>query len=129
MKLHLASDTLGLPHAITATPANVTDRDGAIEMIALFRSRLPSVLKLLCDGGYSGEAFEQAIYELIGAVVEIAKRSDLHKFVVIPKRWVVERTFGWLDKYRRFWKNCERYNDNLGQLVILAFIRLILKRF
>ena len=118
-----------MPHTITATTANVTDRDGAIEMIALFRSRLPSVLKLLCDGGYTGEGFAEAIYELIGAAVEIAKRSDLHKFVVIPKRWVVERTFGWIDKYRRFWKNCEKYTNNLVQLVVLAFIRLILKRF
>jgi transposase len=125
----MAVDILGLPHAVSATAANVTDRDGALEMIALFRSRLPSILKLLCDGGYTGEAFATAVDELIGAVVEIAKRSDLHKFVVIPKRWVVERTFGWLDNYRRFWKNCERLTDNLVQLVVLAFIRLILKRF
>jgi len=118
-----------LPHTITATPADVSDRDGAIEMIALFRSRLPRVLKLLCDGGYTGEAFEQAIHELIGAAVEIAKRSDLHSFVVIPKRWVVERTFAWLDKYRRFWKNAEKYSDSLVQLLVLAFIRLILMRF
>jgi len=125
----MATDTLGLPHAISATTANVTDRDGALEMIAAFRSRLPGILKLLCDGGYTGEAFGTAVHELIGAVVEIAKRSELHKFVVIPRRWVVERTFGWLDKYRRFWKNCERYTDNLLQLIVLAFIRLILNRF
>jgi transposase len=125
----LGVDTLGIPHTITATAANVTDRDGAVEMIGLFRSRLPSVLKVLCDGGYTGDNFASAVDELIGAAVEIAKRSDLHKFVVIPKRWVVERTFGWLDKYRRFWKNCERYTDTLVQLVVSAFIRLILKRF
>ena len=129
MKIHLGVDILGMPHTITATPANVTDREGAAEMIALFRSRLTGVLKVLCDGGYTGEDFAKIIDELIGAAVEIAKRSDLHKFVVIPKRWVIERTFGWLDKYRRFWKNCEKYTDNLVQLIILAFIRLILKRF
>ena len=129
MKLHLGTDTLGLPHAISATPANVTDRDGAIEMIALFRRRLPNILKLLCDGGYTGEPFAEAINELIGAAVEIAKRSELHKFAIIPKRWIVERSFGWLDKYRRFWKNCERYTDTLVQLVVFAFIRLILNRF
>jgi len=129
VKVHLGVDIIGMPHTITATPANVTDREGAAEMIALFRGRLTSVLKVLCDGGYTGEEFARVIDELIGAAVEIAKRNDLHKFVVIPKRWVVERTFGWLDKYRRFWKNCEKFTDNLVQLIILAFIRLILKRF
>ena len=129
VKLHIGVDILGLPHTITATPANVTDRDGAVEMISLFRSRLTSILKVLCDGGYTGEDFAKAVDELIGASVEIAKRSELHKFIVMPKRWVVERTFGWLDKYRRFWKNCEKYTDNLVQLVVISFIRLILKRF
>ena len=129
MKVHLGVDIIGMPHTITATPANVTDREGAVEMIALFRSRLTSIVKVLCDGGYTGEEFAVAIDDLIGATVEIAKRNELHKFVVIPKRWVVERTFGWLDKYRRFWKNCEKYTDNLVQLIVLAFIRLILKRF
>jgi len=129
VKIHLGVDIIGMPHAITATPANITDREGAAEMIALFRSRLTGVLKVLCDGGYTGDDFAKIIDELIGAVVEIAKRSDMHKFVVIPKRWVVERTFGWLDKYRRFWKNCEKYTDNLVQLIVISFIRLILKRF
>ena len=129
MKVHPGVDIIGMPHTITATPASVTDREGAAEMIALFRNRLTGILKILCDGGYTGEEFAAVINELIGAAVEIAKRSDLHKFIVIPKRWVVERTFGWLDKYRRFWKNCEKFTDNLVQLIVLAFIRLILKRF
>lgn len=129
MKVHLGVDIIGMPHTITATTANVTDRDGAVEMIALFRSRVTSILKVLCDGGYTGEKFALAVDELIGASVEIAKRNELHTFAVIPKRWVVERTFGWLDKYRRFWKNCEKYTNNLVQLIVLAFIRLILNRF
>jgi len=124
VKLHLGVDIIGMPHAITVTAADVTDRDGAIEMVDLFRSRLPSILKLLCDGGYTGEPFSSAVNELIGAAVEIAKRNELHTFVVIPKRWVVERTFGWLDKYRRFWKNCERYTDNLVQLVVTILSNL-----
>jgi transposase len=129
VKVHLGVDIIGMPHTITATPANVSDRDGAAEMIALFRGRLTGILKVLCDGGYTGDVFAAVIDELIGAAVETAKRSDLHKFVVIPKRWVVERTFGWLDKYRSFWKNCDKYSHNLVQLIVFAFIRLILKRF
>jgi len=98
-------------------------------MMREFRHNFTRVMKVLCDGGYTGENFENAVRELLGAAVEIAKRSELHKFAVIPKRWVVERTFAWLDKYRRFWKNCERYTDTLEQLVAVAFIRLILKRY
>jgi len=125
----MGSDILGMPHGIKATAANINDRDGALEMINTFRSGMRGILKVLCDGGYTGDAFELAVCELLGAAVEIAKRSELHKFVVIPKRWVIERTFAWLDKYRRFWKNCERYTETLEQLVFLAFIRLILKRY
>ena len=132
IKIHIAVDVLGLPHAIMITTADVTDRDGAIEMTTYYRdvtSNFNSVLKFLVDGGYTGEKFADSIKELTGAQVEVAKRSELHKFAVIPKRWVVERTFGWLDKYRRLWKNCERKLQNTFQTVTLAFIRLLLKRY
>jgi len=66
---------------------------------------------------------------LLGAKVEVAKRSELHKFVVIPKRWVVERSFAWLEKCRRLWKNCERKINTSLQMVVLAFLRLLLNRF
>jgi transposase len=62
----------------------------------------------LRDGGYVGENYAAQIKALTGAEVEVAKRSELHKFGVMPKRWIVERTFGWLDKCRRLWKNRER---------------------
>ena len=129
MKLHMGTDIIGMPHAITVTAANVGDRDGALEMIDLFRIGLSDILKVLCDGGYTGPKFETAVMDLIGAAVKVAKRNELHKFAVIPKRWIVERTFAWLDKYRRFWKNCERYTGTLAQLVTMAFVRLILKRY
>lgn len=120
-----------MPHAIMITTANETDRNGAIEMIDYYRdttNNLCNVRKLLCDSGFTGENFANSIKSLIGAEVEIAKRNELHTFVVIPKRWVVERTFGWLDKCRRLWKNCERKLQNTFQMVTLAFIRLLLKR-
>ena len=129
MKLHLGCDIIGIPHALKVTAANVSDRDGALEMMKLFRNNLMRISKVLCDGGYTGENFSTSVNDLLGAAVEIAKRSELHKFAVIPKRWVIERTFGWLDKYRRFWKNCERLTDTLAQLITLAFIRLILRRY
>ena len=128
IKRHIAVDTQGLPHAIHITTANVTDRDGAIEMIDDAQKNLDNVENVLVDGGYTGENFSLKISEIIGATVEVAKRGELHKFVVIPKRWVVERSFAWLEKYRRLWKNCERKINTSLQMVVLAFVALLLKR-
>lgn len=60
--------------------------------------------------------------------MEVAKRNELHKFAVIPKRWVVERSFAWLEKCRRLWKNCERKLHTSEQFIVLAFLALLLKR-
>ena len=85
--------------------------------------------KLLADGGYTGENFANEIKRISGAEVEVVKRNELHTFAVLPKRWIVERSFAWLDKYRRLWKNCERKLQNSFQMISLAFIRLLLKRY
>jgi len=98
-------------------------------MINNKKENLSEVKNLLVDGGYSGEPFALEINSILGATVEVAKRSELHKFVVIPKRWVVERSFGWIEKSRRLWKNCERKINTSLQMVILSFIGLLLKRF
>ncbi len=90
-------------------------------MITEARNDLDEVLNVLVDGGYSGKPFAAKIKLAIGATVEVAKRSELHKFVVIPKRWVVERSFSWLEKCRRLWKNCERKISTSLQMVVLAF--------
>jgi transposase len=121
-------DTQGLPHAIHITTANVTDREGAIIMVTNSKECLSEVKNLLLDGGYTGDKFATAIKEVLGATVEIAKRSELHKFTVIPKRWVVERSFAWLEKCRRLWKNCERKMNTSLQMVVLAFIQLLAQR-
>jgi len=98
-------------------------------MFEKYAPKLTGVVKVLADGGYTGEKFSGAVNAVINAQVEIAKRSELHTFAVIPKRWVVERTFGWLEKYRRLWKNCERKLANTLQMVIIAFVRLLLNRW
>ena len=125
-------DVLGLPHAIMITTANVTDRNGAIDMVDYYcdvTDNLSQVKKLLADGGYTGQNFADEIKRLSNAEVEVVKRNELHTFTVLPKRWIVERSFGWLDKYRRLWKNCERFLQNSFQMISLAFIRIILKRY
>jgi transposase len=87
------------------------------------------VAKVLCDGGYSGENFARAVKVLIGAEVEVVKRNELHRFAVLTKRWVVERSFGWLEKFHQLWKNCERKIHSTLQMTVLAFISLLLKRY
>ena len=92
IKLHLGVDIIGMPHARGMTTANISDRDGALEIIKACAPNLTNVAKVLCDGGYTGENFASAVETLINAEVEVVKRNELHKFVVIPMRWVVERT-------------------------------------
>ena len=129
MKLHIAVDVLGLPYAALVTTANISDIAGGIEMFSQpsFYT-FTSVKTALCDGTYEGKNFADAMKELINADVEIAKRSELHTFAVIPKRWIVERSFSWLDKCRRLWKNCERKIENTLNMVKLAFVGLLLRR-
>jgi len=111
------------------TTANVTDRDGALTMIGYAAPNLSKCIKVMVDGGYTGENFANGVKRLIGAEVEVVKRSELHIFAVLPKRWIVERSFGWLEDYRLLWKNCERKIHNTLQAVKLAFISLLLRRY
>ena len=128
IKRHIAVDTQGLPHAIHVTTADVTDRAGALAMFDRRRDDLSLVRNVLVDGGYTGKPFATAVQGLLGASVEVVKRNELPTFVVLPKRWVVERSFAWLEKCRRLWKNCERKLNTSLQMVVLAFMVLILKR-
>ena len=128
IKRHLAVDTQGLPHGIEVTTANVTDRNGAIQLAGRERTTLSEVKNVLVDGGYTGEPFAERIHTMLQATVEVAKRNELHTFKVMPKRWVVERSFGWLEKCRRLWKNCERFLESSLAMMQLAFISLLLRR-
>lgn len=128
IKRHIAVDTNGLPHAIFVTTANMTDREGALSMMNLRKDNLSDVVSVLVDGGYTGEKFAASVQSIIGATVEVAKRNELHTFSLIPKRWVVERSFAWLEKCRRLWKNCERKINTSLQMVVLAFIGLLARR-
>ncbi|WP_241493155.1 IS5 family transposase [Levilactobacillus brevis] len=129
IKRHLAVDINGLPQAIHITTANVSDRDGASAMLALNYDHLRQVKSVLVDGGYTGSNFAADVYTNLKATVQVAKRNELHKFEVLPQRWIIERSFSWLDKCRRLWKNCERQLNTSRQMVILAFLVLLLKRF
>ena len=128
IKRHIAVDTQGLPHAIAVTMANVTDRKGALEAMKKHTTSLLKVTHVLADGDYTGQPFAYGVQEILGATVTIAKRNELHTFAVIQQRWVVERSFAWLEKCRRLWKNCERQLSTSLQMVNLAFLALLIKR-
>jgi transposase len=129
IKVHLGLDTLGLPHSIYVTTAEVNDRTGALAMLGRYAPKRARVVKVLGDGGYSGENFVRALMTLLNAEVEIVKRNELPTFVVLPQRWIVERSLAWLDHFRRLWKNCERKLHTVHQMLVLAFIALLLQRY
>ena len=97
-------------------------------MLNSTKNNLSKVVNVLVDGGFSGEKFAQSVKELIGTEKQVAKRNELHAFAVIPKIWVFERSFVWLEKCRRLWKNSERKINSSLPFVVLAFISLSLKR-
>ena len=98
-------------------------------MLACNFFNLLGIKKVLVDGGDSGESFSGFVKTVYAADVEVVKRNELHKFAVLPNRWIVERSFGWLDKNRRLWKNCERKLHHSKQFTVLAFISILLKRY
>jgi transposase len=130
IKRHIDVDTQGFPHAVTVTTADVTDRQGALQAFERCKTNLHQVKSVLADGGDTGEPFAQGVREPLGEQVtlQIAKRSELHTFKMLPKRWVVERNFAWLKKNRRLSKNHGRWLNTSLQFVHLAFLALLLRR-
>ncbi len=112
-------DTLGLPDALFVSKASMTDRKGTISMIECQKDSLCSMETFLVDGGYMGETFAKEVQTLLPhAKVEVVKREELHTFQVLPKRWVVERSFEWIEQNRRLWKNCENEERETAERMI-----------
>jgi transposase len=116
-------------HAIVHA-ADIQDRDGGAMLMATLFGLFPFLLKLYADGGYQGPEFRKAIGSIMAQIdVEIVKRSDRAKgFVVLPKRWVVERTLSWLGRCRRLAKDWECLNCKARAFLLLASIRLMVRR-
>ena len=102
---------------------------GPVPWVALNAEHLCRVGNVLVDGGYSGVNFRLDVASNLNATVQVAKRSELHRFEVMPQRWIIERSFSWLENCRRLWKNCECQLTTSLQMVVLAFLALLLKRF
>jgi transposase len=116
-------------HAIVH-PADIQDRDGGVLLMSTLFGLYPFVQKLFADGGYQGPVFERGTAQLLAQMqIEIVKRSDTAKgFVVLPRRWVVERTFAWLNRCRRLAKDFENRTRNALAFLKLASIRLMLRK-
>lgn len=122
-------DTEGLLlHAIIHA-ADVQDRDGGILLMSTLFGLHPFLLKLYADGGYQGGRFKQGLRRVCDQInVEIVKRSDAGRFIVLPKRWIVERTIGWLNRCRRLAKDWECLNRNGLAFLRWASIRMMVRK-
>lgn len=109
-------------------PASVQDRDGGLLLLAEHRGRWPRLRRIYADGGYAGELVGKVAL-LCDWLLDIVRRNDEGKgFRVIRKRWIVERTFSWIDKCRRLSKDYERLRETSEGFVHVAMINLLLHR-
>lgn len=114
--------------SVVVHPADIQDRDGAREVLRQARRLFPFVERIVGDGGYRGPIMQKAVARTGAWKLEIVKRSDLGGFKVLPKRWIVERTFAWLSRFRRLAKDVERYARSAVAFIRLAMIRIMLRR-
>jgi len=123
-------DTLGLILHAIVQPANIQDRDGGILLLTALAGRFPLLERLFADAAYRGPQFRQALAEVRTRLkIEIVTRSAQDKgFVVLPKRWIVERTIAWLNRCRRLAKDFENRTRNARAFVQLASIRLMVRK-
>ncbi len=126
-KQHIIVDILGLPIAVLVHAADIQDRDGAKALFTQITENEPTLKIIFADGGYTGKLVDWA-NKTFPWKLEIVKRSELHKFVVLPKRWIVERTFSWLVDHRRIARDHERDPKTSEALIQIAMIRLMLRR-
>ena len=129
-KRHVLVDTLGLLLHALVTSADVQDRDGGLMVLSTMFRRFPFLKKLFADSAYAGPVFQDGLATVMpGLVTEIVRRSDRAKgFIVLPKRWIVERTIAWLGRCRRLAKDWENLNHNALAFLRLASIRLMLRK-
>jgi transposase len=128
-KRHLLTDTLGLPVAAMVHPADIQDRDGAPLVLASARFLSPWLRHIFADGGYAGAKLATALDKIGRWTVQIVKRSDTATgFVVLPRRWVVERTFAWLNRNRRLAKDFEASLESALAWLFLASAKLLMRR-
>lgn len=127
-KRHLLVDTMGLILVAVVVSASIQDREAAYPVLSLAQARFTRLQRIWADGGYTGKLVDW-VQERCHWVLEIIKRSDTAQgFEVVPKRWVVERTFGWLGRYRRLSKDYEYKTHSSTTMILIAMSHLMLRR-
>lgn len=128
-KRHILTDTIGLPVAMIVHPANIQDRDGAPLLLKSIRGSYPWLRHVFADAAYAGEKLRQALEGIGTWTIEVIKRSDAAKgFVLLPRRWVVERTFAWLNRNRRLAKDFEAGTESAEAWLYIASVKLMSRR-
>ena len=127
-KRHLVVDTLGLILMVVVHAADVQDRDGAKLVFRKLRGLYPRLKRIWADGGYAGKLIDWT--KRVGRwTLEIVKRSDkVVGFAVLPKRWIVERTFGWIGRYRRMSKDYEMLVPSSEAMILIVMINVMVHR-
>lgn len=126
-KRHILVDTLGLILTVVVHSANIQDRDGAKLVLKKATDFLPRLELIWADAGYAGQLIGW-VSEMCQWLLEIVKRPSETRFVLVKKRWIVERTFGWFGKYRRLSKDYEFFPQNSEAMIYVAMIHLMLRR-
>ncbi|TQC38995.1 IS5 family transposase [Rhodococcus sp. WS4] len=127
-KRHIAVDSTGLLLAVVVTMAGIQDRDGAFRLLAALRAHFSTISLVWADGGYAGRLIEWS-KNVLSLTVQVVKRTDDAKgFKVLPRRWVVERTFAWICKHRRCVRDYETRPDHHEAMVYIAMIATMSRR-
>ena len=128
-KRHIITDAQGFLVAAVVHTADIQDRDGAPDVLTSIRHSFPWLRHVFADGGYAGDKLRTALTKVGQWTIEIIKRSDCAKgFEILPRRWVVERTFAWLNRNRRLAKDFERTIESATAWLYLGSIQLITRR-
>lgn len=127
-KRHIAVDTMGLLLGVVVTAASVQDRDGACPPLAALRERFSTITVVWADGGYAGRLVSWAAGVLRLTVTVIKRTDDTRGFAVVPRRWVVERTFGWLMRHRRLVRDYERRPEHHEAMVLWATVTIMTRQ-
>ena len=118
-------DTQGFLLAISVHAANIQDKPGGAQLLERFSKCFKRLSVIFADGGYLGQTMADAAKDHHASRLEVVKRSELHRFEVLPKRWVVERTLAWLGRNRRLSKDYEQLPQTSEAFAMIAMIRLL----
>ena len=126
-KRHIAVDTQGNLLAVIVHSAGIQDRVAARAVLMRLFCRFDTIQTVFVDGGYTGTLIDWA-KQMFGYTIQVVKRTEQHLFKVLPKRWIVERTFAWLNWSRRLSKDYELHHSSAETMIHIAFAHLLLRR-